>query len=60
MLGFIKDMGHAAYSFTNKVTSYVYRKFTKWCEGAGIEIRIPTALYEETYKIFCFQGTHVL
>ena len=37
VLGFIKDMGHAAYSFTDKVTSDVYRKFTEWCEGAGIE-----------------------
>lgn len=37
VLGFISDMRRAAYGFVGKVTSDVYRKFAKWCEGAGIE-----------------------
>ena len=60
VVGFIKDMKRCAYDFVGKVTSDVYRKFITWCEVTGIEIRIPTVLYEETRKIFCFQGTHVL
>lgn len=37
VVGFVKEMKRAAYDFVGKAVSDVYGKFTKWCEGAGIE-----------------------